>query len=298
MSSQGTGAATPLRIVLASDGSQDARRAVQWLATLPVPAGTQIRVVSVVTLPPSPLDIPTIREYYRGLRDAARTVAEDAARVLAGRGLMVDARVCEGEPRARILAEAHDWEADLLVVGAKGLGAVKRFLLGSVSTGVVHGAHCGVAVVRGEARPPARVLLACDGSADALAAVRYVGALPLAPNTSVRLLAVVPPMPAIPIASEIAGTPWPPAPEVIAEATAHMERSLVEAEAALGRSAAERVVTVGDPASAILDAGRTADLIVMGARGLGAVGRMMIGSVSERVLQHAECPVLIVKGKA
>ena len=297
MSDERRGGATPFRILLASDGSEDAQRAVQWLAMLPVPAGTRLRVVSVVTLPPSPLDIPPVREYYRGLRDAARTLVEDAARALADRG-PVETRVCEGEPRARILAEARDWDADLLVVGAKGLGAVKRFLLGSVSTGVVHGAHCAVAVVRGEARPPARVLLACDGSTDAMAAVRYVGMLPLVSNTAVRLLAVVPPMPSIPIASEIAGTPWPPAPEVIAEATAQMEQSLVEAEATLGRPASERAVRVGDPASAILDAARTADLIVLGARGLGALGRMMIGSVSERVLQHAECPVLIVKAKA
>jgi nucleotide-binding universal stress UspA family protein len=289
-------APTPLRILLATDGSEDARRAVQWLTTLPVPAGTTVRVVSVVTLPPSPIDIPAVRDYHRHLHDAARTVTEDAARALADRR-PVETTVAEGEPRERILAAAQDWDADLVVVGAKGLGAVKRFLLGSVSTTVVHGAHCPVAVVRGEPRAPARVLLACDGSADAMAAVRFVGRLPLAPTASVRLLGVVPPMPAIPFASEIAGTPWPPAPEIIAEATAEMTQSLLGAEAALGRPVAERTVRVGDPGSEILDAARTADLIVLGARGLGPLGRLVIGSVSERVLQHADCPVLIVKAK-
>jgi nucleotide-binding universal stress UspA family protein len=285
----------PVRVLLATDGSDDARRAGQWLAMLPVSAQAHVRVVAVVTLPPSPIDIPTVREYHAHLRDAGRKVAEDAARALAGIR-SVETRVCEGEPREQILAEAHDWQADLVVVGAKGLGAVTRFLLGSVSTAVVHGAHCPVAVVRGEARPAARVLVACDGSAEALAAVRFVSRLHVPATTSVRLLGVVPPLPAIPMTSDIAGTPWPLAPEILEEATAQAERTLSEAEVALRRPA-ERTVIFGDPASQILDAARTADLVVMGARGLGTLGRMLIGSVSERVLQHADCPVLIVKGK-
>jgi nucleotide-binding universal stress UspA family protein len=289
-------AASPLRILVATDGSDDARRAVQWTATLPVPAGTQVRVMSVVTLPQSPVDLPTVRAYHAQVREFGRTVTENAARVLADLGA-VETKVGEGEPREQILAEARTWNADLVVVGAKGLGAVKRFLVGSVSTAIVHGAHCSVAVVRGHARPAARVLVACDGSAESLGAVRYVSMLPLPSTTSVRLLGVVAPMPAVPMASEIAVTPWPPAPEIIAEATAQAEQALAEAEAALGRPA-ERTVIVGDPASEILEAARSTDLIVMGARGLGTLGRMFIGSVSERVLQHAECPVLIVKGKA
>jgi nucleotide-binding universal stress UspA family protein len=52
---------------------------------------------------------------------------------------------------------------------------------------------------------------------------------------------------------------------------------------------------VGDPARALLELAATADLLVVGSRGLGAVRRVLLGSVSEKVLQHAPCPVLIVR---
>jgi nucleotide-binding universal stress UspA family protein len=52
---------------------------------------------------------------------------------------------------------------------------------------------------------------------------------------------------------------------------------------------------VGDPARQLLEMAATADLVVVGSRGLGAVRRLLLGTVSEKVLQHAPCPVLIVK---
>jgi nucleotide-binding universal stress UspA family protein len=58
-------------------------------------------------------------------------------------------------------------------------------------------------------------------------------------------------------------------------------------------------VVEGRPAAEVLAAAEEpgVDLVVLGARGLGTIGRLLLGSVSERVLQHAPCPVLIVKGK-
>ena len=62
-----------------------------------------------------------------------------------------------------------------------------------------------------------------------------------------------------------------------------------------GRPGVHTHTPVGDPARQLLEMAATADLVVVGSRGLGAVRRLLLGSVSEKVLQHAPCPVLIVK---
>jgi nucleotide-binding universal stress UspA family protein len=209
--------------------------------------------------------------------------------------------VVEGEPREMIVREACDWSADLVVVGARGLGAVGRFLLGSVSTAVLHGAPGAVAIVRGEARPPRRVVIAYDDSPHALEAVRFCARLPLGPEASVRLLGVVVPL-VLPPAPEMMAVPWPPTMDrFIEEERAHLDGTLRRAASELGRdpSRTECSVVVGQPATEILGAAEkdAADLVVVGARGLGPLGRLVLGSVSDRVVHHAPCPVLVVRPK-
>ena len=62
--------------------------------------------------------------------------------------LKISGDVIEGQPRQVIVEEADRWQADLIVMGSRGLGAWNRLLLGSVSSGVVHHAHCSVEIVR------------------------------------------------------------------------------------------------------------------------------------------------------
>jgi nucleotide-binding universal stress UspA family protein len=291
-----------MRVLLATDGSDDARRATTWLQELPLPAGTSFRVLAVAHGPRSALDIPPVREFNRALMEATRRTAEAASAPLAKKG-SVEIRALDGEPRETIIREASDWPADLTVVGARGLGAVGRFLMGSVSTGVLHAVPGAVAVVRGEARAPRRVLLACDGSPDAFEAVRFLAALPLGPDTSVRLLGVVTPPPVPPTGPEMLALPWPPTMDAfIDEQRAALDGVLTRAAEMLrGRTGAvERSVVLGQPAAEILTAAEEpgVDLVVIGARGLGLLGRLVLGSVSDRVVHHAPCPVLVVKTKA
>jgi nucleotide-binding universal stress UspA family protein len=281
-----------MRILLATDGSDAARAATEWTRQLQFPTTTHVLVVTVAA--PATLDV------FEALQGEARGVAEAARLALAERWPEADARGGEGDPRTVILQMASEWRADLVVLGARGLGAFAGLLLGSVSLGVARHAACPVLITRGSPRPVHTAVIAVDGSADALAAARFCAALPLDPAPRIRLLAVAEP-PRFPSSAPGAIRPQlrAAAQDILRERTAEMEDVLRATEVKLGARPApvERSVLVGSPGEAIVEAARTtgADLVVVGGRGLGVFGRLLLGSVSEHVLRHAPCPVLLVK---
>lgn len=291
-----------MRIVVATDGAADARRAAAWLTDFPLPASAEVRAVSVATLPPSPIDIPPVREYHRALLGFAATAAKEVCAQLAPRWPRAEAHVLEGEPREQIVADAAAWPADLIVLGARGLSSVEEFLLGSVSIAVVRHAHCPVLVAKGRLHPLRKALIAIDGSPDSLAAARFVASLPLEGKLEIALVGVVERAGVPPSATEFLAAPILEAITGVAERRrADLHETLVRA----GRDftdrahAVESSVVVGHPADEIVRAasGPDVDLVVVGARGLGRLTRLLLGSVSERVLHHAPCPVLVVKGR-
>lgn len=287
-----------MRVLLATDGSGDAAAAAGWLRHFPLGSDTQVLVVSVAFLPPSPITFPQLRELQTAVLAEAAAACEAARGRLAARWTRVDTRVEEGEARERILRVAEEWSPDLAVVGSRGLGGVGRALLGSVSLAVARHAAGPVLVTRGEPRAVRRVLVGVDGSAYSDRALAFLGRLPLERESEVTLLAV-------------AERVWVPTtlPGFVAEtlrgAGAELDRRRREAlEGLLQRSGATlgggarvaSLATVGDPARELVALADQADLVVVGSRGLGPVGRLVLGTVSERVLHGAPCPVLIVKG--
>lgn len=290
-----------MRVLLATDGSEDARTACAWLAQFPLPADSRLRAVTAVSIPPSALDLPTVRDFLGSLREEARGTAESARRQLAPRFAESEAQVLEGDARDVILRAAEEWPADLIVLGARGLGAVAGFLLGSVSLAVARHARCNVLVVKPGAGVVRGILVGIDGSELAIAAAQFVAGLPLDPMVVVQLTGVVqsPPMPATTPAF---------AKTLVREATARIVKERTAAlEHAIARAAVpfegvvktvKRQVLVGSPTDVLLDAAARSGvgLVVVGARGLGTLQRLLLGSVSENVLRHADRPVLIVKG--
>jgi nucleotide-binding universal stress UspA family protein len=233
------------------------------------------------------------------LAESERVVGEPQRR-LEKRWPAVAGRVLEGDPREVIVEAATQAGSDLIVLGARGLGAVASFLVGSVSLGVTRHAPCPVLVCRGAPRPVRAVTVAVDGSADASAAVEYFAALPLPSDLRVRLVGVVEPLRYPTFAPRFIGV-------TLRSAMQEFENeSRQRFEAALGpcatmlRSRVRSVVTIiptGAPAETILREAELndSDLIIVGARGLGALERVALGSVSESVLRHAACPVLVVR---
>ena len=292
-----------MRILVAIDGSSDARAAVAWLGRLPLPADHTVNVVTVVIPPIAFIDIDKAQAVRAGLIAEARRLVDDTVSELRpGR----DARgevVVKDDAREAIVATAREWGADLIAMGARGVGAVARFFLGSVSLAVARQAPCPVLVCKGPPREPETITVALDGSDQARRALDWLtSALALPSTTRLRLLGVAE------AHRHISSTPGTGEAWSVAMATLKAERrDRLEAELAAAASslrarlpAIETAVLTGETADVILgDAEhRGTDLLVLGARGLGVVGRLLLGSVSESVLIHAACSVLIVRPQA
>jgi nucleotide-binding universal stress UspA family protein len=140
----------PVRLLIGVDGSHDSRAAIAAVARRIWPAGTECRVMTVedfrmrtsiaLSMPPLPPEL------------HAQRLAQEAAATLRVAGLKSTAVAEEGEAAHCLVNEAADYGADCIFVGARGLGRMERFLLGSVSAAVAMRAPCSVEIVHSEPR--------------------------------------------------------------------------------------------------------------------------------------------------
>jgi nucleotide-binding universal stress UspA family protein len=154
-----------MKLLLAVDDSAVSGFALREVLQRPWPPDVSVRVLSVMSQDPAsaPAGVPvpsaplgevlppwpegTLRT--RAILDTAtREIALTAARTLIAGRLRAEVVVREGDPGEEIVAEARTWGADLIVMGSHGRGALKRLLLGSVATQVLHHAPCSVQIVR------------------------------------------------------------------------------------------------------------------------------------------------------
>jgi nucleotide-binding universal stress UspA family protein len=148
------GTLRPPRVLLATDGSEYSSLAAHSIASRPWPAGTEVRILSVVELRTPMFHLPfppgaeeTLRaQAMRRTREAIREAEEVVTK--AGVRVSETISVLLVEPESIIVIEASQWEADLIVLGSHGRQGFNRLLLGSVSDGVALHAGCSVEVVR------------------------------------------------------------------------------------------------------------------------------------------------------
>jgi nucleotide-binding universal stress UspA family protein len=287
-----------VNVLVATDGSKYGRWELNWVATLPFiepPRVTALHVLDIASIRAPFLAQPVMAGNERYIQEEIRRVEarsiktiEDTAQLLASLNLMGAVRKEQGAVAPTILKHSPKRDG-LLVVGSKGLDALDRFMLGSVSTNLIHHATCPVLVVKGEAAPLRRIALATDGSAESGKALEFVLSTfqsDRSTGTDGQAPIHVSVIHVIPSAKSSAAKK---AAEKVIEQSA---RKLVKA----GFNA-EPVCRFGSPADKIIKAAAKehADLIVMGAKGLGAIARFLLGSVSTRVVQHAHCTVLVVR---
>jgi len=283
------------KILLATDGSEDATLAAKAAADLSAKTGAELHVVHAWHLPATVEPPPPPYELYE--EDARKLLAEELDRAAGYGAKAVQGHLKRDHPIDATLGLGDELGVDLIVVGSRGRGPVLRIALGSVSEGVAYRAARPVLVVRGGAGawPPRRVVIGDDGSDGARRAgelAAEIGHHFGATTTLVR-------------ATESAALPRglpeseaDPYERLLGEARAKHEAELAMRAEEISRTTgtpAEIRLAEGDGASVILNACEEdpATLASVGARGRGLLRRALLGGVSTKVLRAARGPVLI-----
>jgi len=227
----------------------------------------------------------------KGRKAAAEAVEIAEHAVPTDRKVAVKSEIVFATP-AEALVKMSD-EAELIVVGSSGKGALARGVLGSVSSSVVRHAHCPVAVIHDEdALMPdpqhAPVLLGADGSLASELATKI--AFDEASRRGVGLIALHA-WSDVPL-FELPGMDWE---EVFAEESRNFAQRLAGWQERYPDVMVQRVVVCDEPARQLLEKSESAQLVVVGSHGRGGLSRMMLGSVSNRVVHSARMPVIVAR---
>ena len=296
-----------MHALLAIDGSTESTLALDTAANLAWPTGSRLDILTVLPLEADwyggpwaagvayiPCD--DLRERLRADRDA---LLETATARLRRPGLEVRSHVGEGRAASVIVDVALETRAGLIILGARGHGAIEAALLGSVSAEVVDQAPCAVLVAR---RPStARVLIGTDGSDAAMSAMAFVASHGCFAPRQVRVVHAIDLHPAW----WLGYTPGDATFAVDAYAAVVEEGRRRGDEITTGMAdrlradglAVSTVTREGPAAAAIVAeaASWDADLVVVGTRGQGLLQRFLLGSTARSVLHHAGSSVLITR---
>ena len=287
------------RIHLAVDGSEHAMAATQLVSDLPLPRHSRITILGVV--PPG-------QSRYESKLRAALMQAE---KMLGRKAVETESVLLYGHAAKQLIEYGSEHRPDLMVIGAKGLYATLKILLGGLAQQVVEQAHWPVLVTRTPYRGLRRVLLAADGSQNCRLTAEYLAQFPLPPHAEIQVVHAQPVLAETetlvhsmgPIAYLAPSMPLPPARPA---ASHQLELQKQKARTILAETRqilevaghkSKGIILEGDPASQILAYSelRGIDLIVAGSRGLSAIEGWWWGSVSRKLVHYAHSSVLFVR---
>lgn len=283
---RGSGSGGFEHLLIGFDGSDGGRDALELGQVLASPTEADFLVVTVFPYGPFPINSVALQD--EAAKDAEPLFAE-AREVLSQRHVKT-ALFGGGSPAWVMNDLAEEGEIDLIVVGSPHRGALGRIFLGSVAVSLLHGSPCPVAVApRGFAEqqhdtPLNVIAVAYDGTPESKAALRRAEKLGLSTDAELRLLTVVGPQQAIPGAGGYVPV-RPPQPEKV----------LASGAAALDPKVRVRAQQLKGPPAKTLAAAceDDVDLLVVGSRGYGPTLRVLLGSVSAKLIRTAPCPVLV-----
>ena len=285
-----------MKTLLAVDGSDHSYEAVRALKYLR--HADELLLLHVVDAPKPayPMMVPEVaHELYaqleRSLREDGEQLLTRVQSLLPLHGGPVTKLLEVGSPAEHIVSAAESRHADLIVMGARGLGPVRERLLGSVSHRVLSMAPCAKLILQGSLRALKEVLLPIQGPSDAESAVRFLAKQPFHEPVNVNLLTVLP----------STRPPWPvdtTAVEQLETQALRHARDFVEDVAGKLRALGYTTRTasrLGTPLTMILHEaeGLRVDLILVGSHARRGLTRFVLGSVSHAVLHRAPCQVLV-----
>lgn len=291
-----------MKVLIGFDASPAAAIAVHDVhnAGLPETGEAILAGFADMYLPPFPPDAPFNAMEVDGLaarreaeirRDTLLNEAQNAALLLKEKlpGWTIRAEVDVDAPATGLLQKAAEWKPDLLCIGAPHSSRLERLFFGSICSRVVSHAACSVRIGRTDDHwRPLLLMLAMDGSPDALAAAETILTRRWPEGTEVRMVAVLDSR-----FSHFAGSLLSP---VAGEPQDGMLDGLVARFTAAGLKASYEVVS-GSPKNELLKAatGMGAHCVFAGASGAGALEQLIMGSVSSALAERAACSVEIVR---
>ena len=269
---------SPASIVCGVDHSPAARTAGEVAIGLSGRLGARLILVYAVPLPRASRELsvaePASFVTVDQLREAGVTLLDEIVSELGG-GREIAREVRIGGAAEVIGATAEDAQAELVVVGSRGLGSVGSLLLGSVSRALAARGPCPTLIVPESASPvgDGPVICAVDDSDGARAALRKAADVSERLDSQLLLVTV----------------------KAVDDPTSAADEHPID-DAGLG-TRPEWVYMRGEPAGAIVEAAeaRSADMIVIGSRGRGALAASVLGSVSSSVALRSGCPVMVVR---
>lgn len=306
-----------MNILIATDGSEDAGNALNFLLRFPLPRKSKMTVLSVVDdIPLLPAELDALNEVQvESLQLANQRLKQEAEELVTRESMRLredgwpsDSMVRNGNPVNEVLRVAEEIDADLIVMGSHGVGMARRFLLGSVSERVLEHAHCSVMIVKSEAgkrkdeaaepgaERPRRIMLAYDGSDSSREALELCASLPLEQDSEVSAIYVMPLITAYrqDVRQHI-NSIWLEKERVMREELENAVRSCswttpdVSTQVREAANVSEEILNAAEQAGA--------DMIMFGCKDKSAVRRFLLGSITRRLSRYAKCTVWAVRKK-
>lgn len=285
------------KLLLSTDGSEFSEGAIREAIKLAKTCSSKLLVISVVETNPEYETIAPqlVEKAEKETRQHLEAVKERAAKE------GVDCEIIErlGEdPFKYIVEEASKNQAGMIITGRRGRKGLKRLMMGSETARIIGHAPCNVLVVPRAANIEFnRIIVATDGSKYSDAAVREAIGIAKRCGSTLIAISVVPSESASPfdiVHSEMQKG-------LIAETElGEAEKNVKKVKELAGEAGvmAKGFIYAGRPYDAILEIAKEkkADLIVVGSHGRTGISKLLMGSVTERVIGLAECAALVVKG--
>ena len=306
-----------MNILIATDGSDYADNALDFMLRFPFPRNSRMTVLTVVSdIPMLPAELEALDETQsQALEEANKRLYQDAEDLVARAssclwedGWPGETMVRNGNPVDEILRVADEIDADLIVVGSHGTGMTKRFLLGSVSDRVLEYASCSVLIVKKKedeasagAIPPGtnapyKIMLAYDQSEVAREVLDICSSLPLEEHSEINVVNVMPLITAYrqDIRQQI-NSIWLQKKTIMQQELEKAVMSLkwatpdVRMQLREAKNVSDEILTAAEEAGS--------DLIMFGCKDRGAIKNFLVGSITRRMARYAKCTVWAVRKK-
>ncbi len=276
------------KILVAYDGSESAKNALREACRLAKAEQAWIKLLAVVPPYEGDLDLIAVHNIKEAIEGPGRKLLEEAEKIAEAEEVNVLKDLEQGEPYERIVAVAEDESCDLIVMGRKGMSAIERELVGSVTARVIgHTTKDVLVVPEGSRISWEKILVATDNSPNCRPAVEH--AFDIAKEHGSKIAAVT-----VVYSNDEFFTV---AHQFIEEMIAKAREKLDELKEEAGSMGLDLVIMVkeGEPHKGIAEAAEEfgATTIVMGSHGRTGLSRLLMGSVTERVIGFASCPVLV-----